>query len=323
MRLVSFAAAGLATGAGRALGALEGDQVLALGRAAVLLGRPEREAARLATLETMLESWTENLALAQSVAAEGATPAGVTATAIARRPFDSLTILPPVAHPSTFRDAYCFEEHVKNARARRGLTVPPEWYEMPIFYYSNPGALVGHRSPVAKPRWTEALDYELELAWVIGAKAKDVPAEDWKSVVAGFTIVNDWSARDVQRREMAVGLGPAKGKDFATSLGPALVTLDEFEGVWDGDRPRLAMEASVNGTVLSRGNTGAMRYTVGDVIARASQDVYLFPGDVFGSGTVGTGCLLELGPEVHRYLLPGDEVTLTIERLGALTNPIV
>ncbi len=323
MRLVSFAAAGLATGAGRALGALEGDQVLALGRAAVLLGRPEAEAARLATLESMLDSWSANLPLAQSVAAEAATSAGVKATAIARRPFDSLTILPPVAHPSAFRDAYCFEEHVKNARARRGLTVPPEWYEMPIFYYSNPGALMGHRTPVRKPLWTEALDYELELAWVIAAKARDIAAEEWKSVVAGFTILNDWSARDVQRLEMAVGLGPAKGKDFATSLGPALVTLDEFEGAWDGDRVRLAMEASVNGTVLSRGNTGSMRFTVGEVIARASQDVYLFPGDVFGSGTVGTGCLLELGPDVYRYLLPGDEVTLTIERLGALTNPIV
>lgn len=323
MRLVSFAAAGLATGAGRALGALEGDQVLALGRAAVLLGRPEAEAARLATLETMLDSWHEQLPLAREVLAEAATPAGATATAIARRPFDSLTILPPVAHPPTFRDAYCFEEHVKNARARRGLTVPQEWYEMPVFYYSNPGALVGHRSPVRKPHWTEALDYELELGWVIGTKARDVRAEEWKSVVAGFTILNDWSARDVQRREMAVGLGPAKGKDFATSLGPSLVTLDEFEGEWDGDRLRLGMEASVNGTVLSRGNAGSMRYTVGEVIARASQDVYLFPGDVFGSGTVGTGCLLELGTDVHRYLQPGDEVTLTIERLGALTNSIV
>ncbi|HEU4725974.1 MAG TPA: fumarylacetoacetate hydrolase family protein [Candidatus Eisenbacteria bacterium] len=323
MRLVSFAAAGLATGAGRALGALDGEQVLALGRAAVLLGRPEAEAARLATLETMLEAWYENLALARAVAAEAATPAGRTATAIARRPFDSLTILPPVARPSAFRDAYCFEEHVTNARARRGQQVPAEWYEMAIFYYSNPGAFVGHRSQVAKPRWTEALDYELELGWVIGTKARDVAAGSWKEVVAGFTILNDWSARDVQRREMAVGLGPAKGKDFATSLGPALVTLDEFDGAWDGDRLRLSMEATVNGRVLSRGNSGAMHYTVGDVIARASQDVYLFPGDVFGSGTVGTGCLLELGPEVHRYLQPGDEVTLTIERLGALTNSIV
>ena len=122
---------------------------------------------------------------------------------------------------------------------------------------------------------------------------------------------------------MAVGLGPAKAKDFANSLGPALVTLDELEDAIEGDRVTLTMEASVNGRVLSRGTSGAMRYGPGDVIARASQDVYLFPGDVFGSGTVGTGCLLELGTDVHRWLEPGDEVTLSIERLGALTNPII
>jgi fumarylacetoacetate (FAA) hydrolase len=323
MRLVSFAAAGIATGAGRAVGALVEGQVLALGRAVVLLGRPEREAARLATLETMLESWHENLALARDVLAEGATPAGAKATALARRPLDQLAVLPPVAHPPTVRDAYAFEAHVRNARARRGLDVPPEWYDEPVYYYSNPGSLRGHRQPVAKPAWTDALDYELELAWVIGTRVKDVRPDDWRAVVAGFTILNDWSARDAQRREMAVGLGPAKGKDFATSLGPSLVTLDELDGTWERHRPALAMEATVNGRRLSRGNARDMHYTVGEIVARASRDVYLLPGDVFGSGTVGTGCLLELGPDVHRWLQPGDEVTLTIERLGALTNPIV
>jgi fumarylacetoacetate (FAA) hydrolase len=326
MRLVSFAEPGPGVDPGRSVGVLVGDsgrEVLALGRAAVLLGRTAEEADRLETLESMLEDWPGRSALAREVTAASSTPVGVTATALARRPFESLTILPPVARPPSFRDAYTFEAHVKNARARRGLPVPPEWYEQPVYYYSNTGSLLGHGAQVPKPRWTEALDYELELAWVIGARAKDVPAKDWRSVVAGFTILNDWSARDVQRREMAVGLGPAKGKDFATSLGPALVTLDELDGVWSGDRPTLAMEASVNGRVLSRGNARDMHYGVGEVIARASQDVYLFPGDVFGSGTVGSGCLLELGPETHRWLSPGDEVTLAIERLGALTNRIV
>ena len=324
MRLVSFAEPG--TGPGRSAGALVGDsgrEVLALGRAAVLLGRTAEEAERLGTVESMLADWAGGSALAREVAAAAATPTGVKATALARRSFESLRILPPVSRPPSFRDAYTFEAHVKNARARRGLPVPPEWYEMPVYYYSNTGSLLGHGAAVPKPRWTEALDYELELAWIIGAHAKDVPANDWRSVVAGFTILNDWSARDVQRREMAVGLGPAKGKDFATSMGPALVTLDELDGVWDGDRPALAMEASVNGRTLSRGSARDMHYGVGEVIARASQDVYLFPGDVFGSGTVGGGCLLELGPETHRWLSPGDEVTLTIERLGALTNRIV
>ena len=324
MRLVSFAEPG--AGPGRSVGALAGDagrEVLALGRAAVLLGRTAEEAERLGTIESMLLDWPRNLALAREVVADAATPAGLTSVSLARRAAESLTILPPIARPPAFRDAYTFEAHVKNARARRNLAVPPEWYEMPIYYYSNPGAFLGHGAAVPKPAWTEALDFELELAWVISAHAKDVPVAEWKSVVAGFTILNDWSARDVQRREMAVGLGPAKGKDFATSMGPALVTLDELDGAWAGDRPALSMEALVNGRTLSRGNARDMHFSVGDVIARASQDVYLFPGDVFGSGTVGSGCILELGPETHRWLLPGDEVTLTIERLGALTNRIV
>jgi fumarylacetoacetate (FAA) hydrolase len=139
--------------------------------------------------------------------------------------------------------------------------------------------------------------------------------------------LNDWSARDVQRKEMAVGLGPAKGKDFATSLGPALVTLDELADCMSpvdgaGDRLDLAMEARVNGTTLSRANVKEMHYTFGQMIARASADVYLFPGDVIGSGTAGNGCLLELGPETHPWLEPGDEVSLEIERLGTLTNRI-
>ena len=183
--------------------------------------------------------------------------------------------------------------------------------------------MVGDGAVVRKPTWTEALDYELEIACVIGTRARDVPADKWRSVVAGFTILNDWSARDVQRKEMAIGLGPAKGKDFATSLGPALVTLDELEGKRSGDRYDLAMEARVNGDTLSRGNAKDAHFTFGQMIARASQDVYLFPGDVIGSGTVGSGCILELGTEVHPWLKPGDEVALEIERLGTLTNTIV
>ena len=183
--------------------------------------------------------------------ASGESRASVLAEARARSRLRWCSIRPSLAR--RLRDFYSFEAHVKDARARRGLTVPPEWYEFPVFYFSNPGALVGHGEAVRKPAWTEALDYELEIACVIGKQARDVRAEDWRSVVAGFTILNDWSARDVQRREMAVGLGPAKGKDFATSLGPALVTLDELEPRRRGDRHDLAMEARVNGRTLSRG----------------------------------------------------------------------
>jgi 2-keto-4-pentenoate hydratase/2-oxohepta-3-ene-1,7-dioic acid hydratase in catechol pathway len=338
MRLVSFARPGTPGGA---LGAWEDDSILHLALASAILEVPERDRSLLATVETLLASWDRGIALARDVAAQARAlvGAGVAPGAAGgndraapllgavRFPVAEVTLLPPVAHPPAVRDFYSFETHVKNARARRGLTVPPEWYEAPVFYFSNPGALLGHGAPVTRPASTQALDYELEIACVIRVRARDVAPDDWRSVVAGFTILNDWSARDVQRKEMAVGLGPAKGKDFATSLGPALVTLDELEdrlsaAPGGGERLNLAMEARVNGETLSRANAKDMHFTFGQMIARASADVYLFPGDVIGSGTAGNGCLLELGPETHPWLQPGDEVTLEIERLGALSNRI-
>jgi fumarylacetoacetate (FAA) hydrolase len=322
MRLVSFSPKGAGP---TALGLLEDGAVLELNRAAALLDVPDAGPALLSTMESLLADWEHGSAVARETAARAAssTPRARERLAAARHPLESVRLRPPVRRPTAIRDFYSFETHVRNARARRGLAVPPEWYEFPVFYFSNPGALVGHGEPVAKPAWTDALDYELEIACVIGKEARDVRAEDWRSVVAGFTILNDWSARDVQRREMAVGLGPAKGKDFATSLGPALVTQDELEPRRRGDRHDLTMEARVNGRTLSKANAQDMHYTFAQMIARASQDVYLFPGDVIGSGTAGGGCLLELGPEVHRWLQSGDEVTLEIELLGALTNRIV
>jgi len=329
MRLVSFARAGAP---GRALGVWDDGGILHLAHAAAVLEVSDRDRAALATMESLLADWDRGLALARDVVAR-ARQASVGERASAflgavRFRVEDVTLLAPVAQPPTLRDFYVFETHVKNARARRNLSVPPEWYEAPVFYFSNPGALIGHRAEVVRPASTKALDYELEIACVIGRRARDVAASNWKSVVAGFTILNDWSARDVQRKEMAVGLGPAKGKDFATSLGPALVTLDELEdrllAAGDaGDRLDLAMEAGVNGKILSRANARDMHFTFGQMIARASADVYLFPGDVIGSGTAGNGCLLELGPETHPWLEPGDEVTLEIERLGTLTNRVV
>jgi fumarylacetoacetate (FAA) hydrolase len=324
MRLISFARRG-ATGS--ALGSLEGDRVLHLAHAAAILGLSDPERAPLLTMESLLADWDRGLALARSVSERAAAfPPGDRAEpllAATRHAADAVTVHAPVAHPPSVRDFYAFETHVKNARARRGLPVPPEWYEFPAFYFSNPGALQGPGAEIAKPASTEALDYELEIACVISRRVRNVRAEDWRDVVAGFTILNDWSARDVQRKEMAIGLGPAKGKDFATSLGPALVTLDELEARRSGDRHDLAMEARVNGRLLSKGNAKDLHYSFGQMIARASQDVYLFPGDVIGSGTVGNGCILELGPEAHPWLKPGDEVTLSIDLLGTLTNRIV
>jgi len=235
------------------------------------------------------------------------------------------SLLPPVPTPRTFRDFYAFEQHVKTARAKRGLEMIPAWYEVPVFYFSNPGSLIGHEQPVYAPKGSNELDYELELGVIIGKGGKDIPPEKAWEHIAGFTIINDLSARDLQRKEMSVGLGPAKGKDFATAVGPYLVTLDEFQDKIDKDgRVDLEMTARVNGKELSRGNAKTMYHSWPKLIAHASADAELFPGDLIGSGTVGTGCILELGPEnTGGWLKPGDVVELEIERLGVLRTPVV
>src|SRR5947209_2089504 len=201
----------------------------------------------------------------------------------------------------------------------------PQWYQVPVFYFSNPTGVIGPDVPVATPHGSSALDYELELACVIGTAARDLPADDSAmACVAGFTIMNDWSARDLQRAEMAVGLGPSKSKDFATSLGPRLVPFAELRDKYKDGRLHLDMTAAVNGKVYSHGNGGSMYWTWPQLLAHASRDTELRPGDVLGSGTVGTGCILELTPDaVGGWLKPGDVVELTIERLGTLRNPVV
>ncbi|MGI8386201.1 fumarylacetoacetate hydrolase family protein [Robertmurraya sp. P23] len=229
----------------------------------------------------------------------------------------------PLPNPTSFRDFVAFETHVKNATKRSGDTVAPEWYEMPIFYFSNPNAMKGPEEEVKRPSRCIRLDYELELACVIGKEGKNIKASEAEDYIFGYTILNDWSARDIQMKEMKVLLGPAKGKDFATSIGPYIVTKDELEPYRVGQRFDLEMTAKVNGEVLSKGNFKDIYYTFGDMIERASEDVTLYPGDIIGSGTVGFGCLMELGTEVHRWLEPGDEVELTITGIGSLANKII
>lgn len=233
--------------------------------------------------------------------------------------------LPPVPMPRTFRDFYAFEQHVATCRGKRGLKMEPAWYEQPVFYFSNPVSLVGHEQTVYAPAGCAQLDYELELGLIIGRGGKDIAARDAWDHIAGFTIINDLSARDVQRREMSVGLGPAKGKDFATAVGPWLVTLDDLrDKIDDEGRVHLAMSARVNGRELSRGDAAMMHFTWPRIIEQASRDAMLMPGDLLGSGTVGTGCILELGPETTGgWLKAGDVVELEIERLGVLRTPIV
>ena len=221
---------------------------------------------------------------------------------------DDVRLLAPVPRPPSVRDFYAFEEHVRNAARVTGRPgVPAEWYEQPVFYFSNPAAIYGPEDEIPYPEGSHELDYELEVAAVIGNAAD-------AGVIGGFTIMNDWSARDLQRREMKVGLGPAKGKDFATSLGPVVVTPDEL-----GDL-RLEMVARVNGEERSRGKLGDIYHSWESIVARASANTTLLPGDVLGSGTVGTGCILEHGD--NRWLQPGDVVELEVEGIGVLRNVI-
>ncbi len=222
----------------------------------------------------------------------------------AEYPLADVVLRAPVLRPPSVRDFYAFERHVKTARALRGLEVPAEWYELPVFYFSNGAAIYGPEDDVPYPEGTEELDYELEVAAVIGAEGR----------IGGFTIMNDWSARDLQRTEMKVGLGPAKGKDFATSLGPVLVTLDEFGG------SRGAMVARVNGEERSRGDLADMFWSWERVVAQAARNTMLRPGDVLGSGTVGSGCILEHGD--GRWLRPGDLVELEVDGIGVLRNRV-
>jgi fumarylacetoacetate (FAA) hydrolase len=234
------------------------------------------------------------------------------------------TLHAPILRPTTLRDAYAFETHVKAANTNRGSDVPEQWYKFPVFYYSNPGNVFGPDDEIPYPGYTNEMDYELEIAAIIGKPGRDISAEDAPKHIFGYTIFNDWSARDVQREEMKVGLGPGKGKDFASSLGPCIVTADELAGRSVG-RPGvydMPMRARVNGKEMSRGNFKDIYWSFGDVLARVSQSATLMPGDVIGSGTVGTGCLLELTKAKGPWLRTGDVVELEIEGIGILKNTV-
>jgi fumarylacetoacetate (FAA) hydrolase len=232
---------------------------------------------------------------------------------------------PPILRPASVRDFYAFERHVATMWARRQQPIPEAWYRLAIFYFSNVSEIRGPGDPVWAPRDSNELDYELEIAALIDTPVRDLSAKRGEEAIGGYMIMNDWSARDLQRDETAVRLGPAKGKDFATTLGPWLVTPDEIADARSGKGYALAATAEVNRQELSRGSWSDIQHSFGDMIERASADARLVPGDVIGSGTVGTGCLLEIREEsgFGRYLEPSDSVTLAVERLGSLTTPIV
>jgi fumarylacetoacetate (FAA) hydrolase len=222
-------------------------------------------------------------------------------------------LLAPVLEPPSVRDFFAYEGHVATGWRLRGAEIPEAWYAAPVFYFSNPASIHGPDQPVRRPAGCEWLDFELEVAAVVGEGGE----------IAGYMLLNDWSARDIQAREMTVGLGPAKGKDFATSVGPWLVTPDELP-IEDG---RLQLEATVtvNGDEVVRCAAGAMHWSWPQLVAQAARETELRPGDVLGSGTMDRGSLLELNADggVPRWLQPGDEVALQAPGLGRLGALII
>lgn len=257
--------------------------------------------------------------------------AGREAVAGTPLPLGQVRLLPPLT-PPTVRDFVAFEEHVEGIRRSiDGIGgVVDEWYDAPTFYFTNPYAVIGAHDDVPVPPGSEVLDFELEVAAVIGREGRDLSPEQARDHIAGYTIFNDWSARDLQSREMKVSLGPAKGKDTATTLGPWLVTAEELEPYRDGDGfLTLAMTAEVNGRVVGRDLLSNMGWLFEDLVAYASRGTVVRPGDVLGSGTCGNGgCLAELwGRGVTRDelspLAPGDVVTLTVEGIGTVSNRVV
>jgi fumarylacetoacetate (FAA) hydrolase len=239
-------------------------------------------------------------------------------------PMEQVFLYPPLPNPESLRDFFAFEQYVKNVYAIWKKDMPAEWYEFPTFYFSNPHAMYGPGSIIPHPQNSQEMDFELEVACVIGKTGRDIPADQAQDYIFGFTVLNDWSARDILRREMRIGLGPAKSKDFASSIGPWIVTPDELEnhatdrpGVYD-----LEMIARLNGEEKSRGTWGDIYYSFGEMIAHASRDVYLVPGDIIGSGPVGKGSLLDITSGEGPWLKPGDLVELEIEGLGVLPNQV-
>ncbi len=324
MKLVTFE---LATPLGRAqrIGALTGDAILDLNFASALLlaerghGRPQRVADALVPPDMLafLEGGKPAMELAQEAlsvygALAAQEPTGCNGERLIHKPSD-VKLLAPLTRANLIRDFLAFEAHTRKGYERRGQEFPKLWYEIPVYYKGNPRSIVGPDETVEWPAFTKKFDYELEIACVIGKEGRDIPVEKAHEYIAGYTIFNDFSARDVQMEEVQLRLGPAKGKDFATGMGPYLVTPDEI-----GDPRDLRMTARVNGELWSDGNSGTSHWTFPQMIAYVSRAETLYPGDVFGSGTVGGGC----GYELDRWVQPGDLIELEITNLGVLRHRV-
>jgi 2-keto-4-pentenoate hydratase/2-oxohepta-3-ene-1,7-dioic acid hydratase in catechol pathway len=264
----------------------------------------------------------------QLLDADGEQRVRLSASVTDERPLDGAPLLAPLL-PATIRDFSVFEQHIEGVR-RNGdpdATVPEIFYRSPFCYFTNPHALTGPGDEIAVPPGCERLDLELEVAAIIGRDGRDLDPSRASEHIAGYTIFNDWSARDVQMEEMALGLGTCKGKDFANTLGPWIVTADELEAHREGDRLALTMSAEINGERLGTDSLANMAWSFEELVSYASRGTWVRAGDVLGSGTCGYGCLLELwgreGPDAHPPLRPGDEVALHVEGIGSLRNRVV
>ncbi len=286
------------------------------------------------TINPMLADW-ENLS---EIAKKAEKAIKNNELQINKTAFDQVEILAPVPKPTSCRDGYAFRQHVASARRNRGVEMIPEFDEYPIFYFTNHNAIQGPGDIACMPDHFEKLDFELEVAVVLGKKGRNFSAKEADQYIAGFCIMNDMSARGLQMEEMKLNLGPAKGKDFSTVIGPWLVTPDELEQFkvpakenHVGNTYDLKMTCSVNGKEVSSGNVKDMDWTFAEIIERCAYGTDVLPGDVIGSGTVGTGCFLELNgtaklnnPDaVPQWLQPNDIVEMKIDGLGTLTNKII
>jgi 2-keto-4-pentenoate hydratase/2-oxohepta-3-ene-1,7-dioic acid hydratase in catechol pathway len=324
MKLVSFVIA-TPLGPFTRTGALYGGSVvdLNLAYARWLADQGEAQPRRLADAQVpagmleFLEGGPSAMAAARRAldytAALGPSAAGPAGETIVHS-MAAVRLAAPVPNPPSLRDFIAFEDHIAATSKKRGQPIPPEWYKMPVYYKGNHRTVIGPEEPLPWPLDTTKLDYELELACVIGRQGRDIAERQAQDYIAGYTIMNDFSARDIQFQEMACRLGPAKGKDFATALGPCLVTPDEM-----ADLGALTMIARVNGDEWSRGRFGTIHWSFSQMIAHVSRGETIYPGDVFGSGTVGGGC----GLEMDRYLKPGDVVELEIQPIGVLRTQVV
>ena len=296
------------TGAGPRCGVLRDDQILDV---SALLGLPQS----LRDVQALLELGNDSLDRVRGALAHDRTTPGL--------PLSGTRLRSPVLQPPTVRDFMIYEEHA----TAQGTRVREEaWYRMPVFYFSSPLRIFGPDDAVPHPSASDMLDYELEIGCVIGKEGSDVPEADALDYIAGFLIFNDWSCRDIQRDESAVGLGPAKGKDSASTLGPWLVTTDEMAPYLRDGRLHVKCSASVNGDYWVQGSDGGVAYhTWGSLVERASKDSRIVPGDVLGCGTVGGGSIGEAirkGYEKARFLQPGDVVEFDVEGIGVLRSTI-